>query len=154
MSKTLEQLRDQLSAIEPDDSIYDGIGPSEIPQLEQLLQHNEAWMAARAVFALSRLSDNRVVTLLSRAAVDPRTEIRVAAAASVTNVKPNDANDLLLKLLTDADAGVRKFSIQSVSGAHNNAVHVKLRDLENQDPAPWIREIAKSKLRELKLIKR
>ena len=153
MPKTLEQLRDQLSAIEADDSIYDGIGPSEIPQLEQLLQDNEAWMASRAVFALSRLSDIRAATLLSRATADPRPEVRVAAAASVTNLKPNDANDILLTLLTDPDLGVRKFAVQSVAGTHNRAVHAKLRDLETQDPAPWIREIAKSKLRELRLIK-
>jgi HEAT repeat protein len=153
MSKTLEQLRHQLGAIEPDDSTYAGIGPSEIPLLEQLLQDNAAWLASRAVFALSRLSDSRAVTLLSKAAADPRQEVRVAVAASVSNLKPNDANDILLKLLTDPELGVRKFAVQSVSGTHNRAVHAKLRDLETQDPAPWIREIAKSKLRELKLIK-
>jgi HEAT repeat protein len=152
MSKTLEQLRYQLSAIEPDESTYDGIGPSEIPLLERVLQDNAAWMASRAVFALSRLSDSRAVPAWSRAAADPRPEVRVAVAASLSNVKPSDANDILLKLLTDAELGVRKFAVQSVSGTHNAAVHAKLRDLETQDPAPWIREIATSKLRELRLI--
>jgi HEAT repeat protein len=152
MPKTLEQLRHQLSAIEPDDGTYAGIDPSDIPLLEQLLQDNEAWMASRAVFALSRLSDSSAVAAWSRAAADPRPEVRVAVAASVSNLKPSDANDILLKLLTDAELGVRKFAVQSVLGAHNAAVHAKLRDLETQDSAPWIREIAKSKLRELKLI--
>lgn len=152
MPKTVEELRHQLSAIEPDDSTYAGIGPSEIPLLEQLLQANEVWMASRAVFALSRLSDSRAITALSRAGADPRPEVRVAVAASVSNLKPSDANDILLKLLSDAELGVRKFAVQSVSGTHNAAVHAKLRHLETQDSAPKIREIAKSKLRELQLI--
>ena len=152
MPLTLQQLRNQLSAIESDEGIYDGIGPSEIPLLEQLLQDNEAWMASRAVFALSRVPDIRAVTVLSRAAADPRPEVRVAVAASASILKPNDANDILLKLLTDAELGVRKFAVQSVSGTHNAGVHAKLRELATRDPAPLIRDIAKSKLRELNLI--
>lgn len=109
-------------------------------------------MAARAVFALSRVSDAKAVTILSRAVADPRQEVRVAVAASVSNLKPNDANNILLRLLTDTELGVRKFAVQAVSGAHDAAVHAKLRDIETRDPAPPIRDVAKSKLRELKLI--
>jgi HEAT repeat protein len=152
MPLTLEQLRNQLSAIEADDSIYEGIGASEIPLLEQLLRDTEAWMAARAVFVLSRVPNIRAVTLLSGAVADPRPEVRVAVAASVSNLKPQDANNILLKLLTDPELGVRKFAIQAVSGAHDAAVHAKLREIETRDPAPPIRDVANSKLRELKLI--
>lgn len=152
MPMTLEQIRNQLSAIEPDDSIYDGIGPSEIPLLEQLLQDKEAWMASRAIFALSRVSDAKAVTILSRVVADPRQEVRVAVAASVSILKPQDANNILLKLLTDTALGVRKFAVQAVSGAHDAAVHAKLRDIETRDPAPPIRDVAKDKLRTLKLI--
>jgi HEAT repeat protein len=149
---TLEQLRNQLSAIEPDEGIYDGIGPSDIPLLEQLLQEPEAWMASRAVFALSKVPDARAATVLSRAVADPRQEVRVSVAASVGNLSPSLANGILLRLLADADLGVRKFAVQSVSEAHDAGVHAKLRDLENRDPAPPIREIAKDRLRELKLL--
>ena len=152
MPMTLDQIKNQLSAIEPDDSTYSGIGTSEIPFLDQLLQDKEVWMASRAVFALSRVSDVNAVTILSRATADPRQEVRVAVAASVSNLKPQDANNILLKLLTDTELGVRKFAVQAVSGAHNAAVHAKLRDIETRDPAPPIRDVAKDKLRELKLI--
>jgi HEAT repeat protein len=152
MPMTLEQLRNQLSAIEPNDGIYAGIGPSEIPLLEQLLQDTEAWMSSRAVFALSKVPDMRAVTILSRAVADPRQEVRVSVAASVSNLRPSDANNILLKLLADTDLGVRKFAVQAVSGTHDAAVHAKLRDLEARDPAPPIRDIAKDRLRELRLI--
>lgn len=153
MPMTLEQMRSQLSAIEPDDSTYAGIGSSEIPMLDQLLQDEEVWMASRAVFALSRVSDAKAVAILSRAAGDPRQEVRVAVAASVSNLKPNDANNMLLKLLTDPELGVRKFAVQAISGTHDPAVHAKLRDIQTRDPAPAIRDAAKDRLRELRLIK-
>src|SRR5262245_58469994 len=142
---TLDQLRNQLSAIEPGEGTYYGIGPSEIPLLEQLLQDRETWMAARAVFALSRVPDIKAVTVLSQAAADPRKEVRVAVAASVSNLKPSDGNKILLRLMTDAELGVRKFAVKAVSAAHSAAVHAKLRDLETRDPAPSIRDDAKSK---------
>lgn len=152
MSMTLEQLRDQLGAIEPDDSIYGEIGSSEIPLLEQLLQDQEAWMSSRAIFALSKVPDTRAVTILSRAAVDPRQEVRVAVAASVGNLRPSDANDILIQLLDDTNLGVRKFAVQSVSETHDASVHEKLRDLGIQDPASPIRAIAQDRLRELRLL--
>lgn len=148
---TIEQITDQLSAIEPDEGTYAGIGPAEIPLLEQLLHHNEPWMAARAVFALSRIPDARAVTILSQAAADPRVEVRVAVAASVGKLGPEDANGLLLKLLADAELGVRKFAIQSISAVHSTTVHDRLKAIETADQVVPIRGIATEKLRELKL---
>ncbi len=152
MTMTLEQIKNQLSAIEPDDSTYSGIGPSEIPLLEELLQDKEVWLASRAVFALSRIPDNRAMSMLSKAAADPRKEVRVAVAASASNLKPQDSNNILFKLLTDTEAGVRKFAVQSVSKANDTTVHVKLRDIKAQDPVTTIRDVAKDRLRELNLI--
>jgi len=148
---TLAELRAQLSAVEPDDSTYYGIGPAELPLLEQLLQDPEAWIAARAVFAASRIPDPRAVALLQRAATDPRQEVRVAVAASVPRVAPASANQLLLSLLDDSDHGVRKFAIKSVSGAHDPAVLRKLREVETRDPLPANRDHATSRLRQLNI---
>jgi HEAT repeat protein len=109
-------------------------------------------MASRAIYALSRVPDICALTLLSRATADPRQEVRIAVAASVSKLKPNDADSILLKLLTDAELGVRKYAVKAVSGTHNAAVHAMLRDIETRDPAPSIRDLAKSRLRELQLI--
>jgi HEAT repeat protein len=148
---TLAELRAQLSAVEPDDSTYFGIGPAELPLLEQLLQDPEAWLAARAVFAASRIPDPRAVALLQRAARDPRQEVRVAVAASVERIAPTSANPLLLSLLDDTDHGVRKFAIKSVSGAHDPAVLTKLREVQARDPLPALRDHAASRLRQLNI---
>jgi len=150
MAMTREQLRSRLSAIEPEEGIYDQIGPDEIPLLEELLHDNEPWVASRAVFALSTVSDARAVAILLRSSSDPRPEVRVALAASLPNLNPEDANGILSILLDDSALGVRKFAIQSVSKVHNPAVRLKLQTLETTDPEPAIRDFAKSKLRELR----
>lgn len=150
MPMTFEEIKSQLSAIETGDNIFSGIGPSEIPSLKRLLKDKEAWMAARAVFALSRVPDAKATALLAQAVADSRPEIRVALAASVRSLKPEAANSILLQLLDDADLGVRKFAVQSVSSDHNTAVQKKLKDIELRDPAPPIRKIAKDRAQELK----
>jgi HEAT repeat protein len=149
VAMTFEELRRQLSAAEPDDSTYLGIGPAEVPLLERLLQDPEEWRAARAVVAASRIPDPQAVALLQRAARDPRPEVRVALAASLTRVPTTDANALLLALLGDGELGVRKFAIKSVTPAHAPAVLAKLRELQDRDPAPAIRDGAASRLRQL-----
>jgi HEAT repeat protein len=149
MSKTFEELRSQLSAIEPNDGTYAGIGPSDIPLLSQLLQDKEQWMASRAVFALSRIPDPSATAILSRTAADPRPEVRVAVAASTSNLDPGDANGILLRLLGDTELGVRKFAVLAVSEGHDAAVHAMLRDIETRDPANAIRSIAKDQVQKL-----
>jgi HEAT repeat protein len=146
MPMTMEELRRQLSAIEPDENTYSGIGPSELPLLEQLVRDPEPWMASRAVFAASRIPGAHAKAILARAAGDPRPQLRVAAAAATKNLAPADANSLLLQALNDSELGVRKFAIQSVAATHSEQVHARLRELETGDPAPAIRDSAKARL--------
>jgi HEAT repeat protein len=148
---TFEELKKKLSVAEPDDSTYFGIGVPELPLLEQLLQDPEPWLAARAVVAASRIADRRALALLQRAKSDPRDEVRVTLAASLQSIAAADTNALLLSLLDDRDLGVRKFAIKSVSASHDPAVHRKVRELQERDPVPAIREGAASRLRQLNI---
>lgn len=146
MPMTLEELTDQLSAIEPDEGIYQGIGSSEIPLLDQVVQHPERpWMALRAVFALSRVPDSQAIRLLEQASKDRRAVVRTAVAASISNLKPIDAGNILLTLLDDKHSGVQKFAIRAVSRNHSEEVREKLRSLT----ATPIGNLATNKLREL-----
>jgi HEAT repeat protein len=149
MPMTLEELKEQLTSIEVDDATYVGIGPSEVPLLEQLVRDPETWLAARAIFALSQVRSDAAMAILGRAAADPRPEIRVAVAASAKNLPPAEANGILLQGLNDADLGVRKFAIRSVAPDHGAEVQARVRDLEIDDPAQYIRDAARSKLSEI-----
>lgn len=86
MPITLDQLRRQLSAIEPNEGTYAGVGSTEIPLLQQLAKDPEPWMSARAICALSRIDDSNAVEVIREAMHDVRPEVRVAIAASATNL--------------------------------------------------------------------
>jgi HEAT repeat protein len=146
---TLEELKQQLSSIEVDDATYVGIGPSEVPLLEQIVGDPETWLAGRAIFALSQVRSDAATAVMARAAGDPRPEVRVAVAASAKNLPPAAANGILLQGLNDAELGVRKFAVRSVAPGHNAEVQTRLRDLENEDPARYIRDAAGSKVSEI-----
>lgn len=149
MPITLDEVRRQLSAIEPDESIYTGLGSSEIPLLQQLLSDPEPWMSARAIFALSRIVDNNAVEVIRNAISDPRPEVRVAIAASAVNLAVTDSNVILAKVLEDQDIGVRKFAVASISTENDPSIHTRLQTIESQDPSSLIREHARLKRREL-----
>lgn len=145
----LQQLRDRLSAIEPDHGTYAGIGPDEIPLLQRLLKDREAWMAARAVFALAEMHDPRAAKVLLTAAVDSRPEVRIAVAACAIRLEVADANRVLASLLADREIGVRKFAIRSVTTEHDPAVQAQVRHIQSTDPVPAIRRAAERKLTEM-----
>jgi HEAT repeat protein len=147
---TLEQLKQQLSSIEVDDATYVGIGPAEVPQLDQLVNGPETWLASRAIFALSQVRTAAATAILARSAADPRPELRVAVAASTKNLPPAEANGVLLQVLNDVELGVRKFAIRSVAPGHSAPVQAKLRELETGDPAPSIRAAAGLRLSEIR----
>ena len=149
MPITLDQLRRQLSTIEPNEGTYSGVGSTEIPLLQQLVQDPEPWMAARAICALSRIADDSAVEVIRKAIHDVRPEVRVAIAASATNLAAKDSNTLLAEILEDQDAGVRKFAVQSISAENNPSIHAKLQMIETQDPVSLMRDHARLKRREL-----
>lgn len=149
MPMTIDQLRRQLSTIEPNEAMYAGIGSSEISLLKQLLRDPEPWMSARAIFALSRIADDSAVEIIRKSIHDVRPEIRVAIAASATNLAANASNTILAEILDDKDVGVRKFAIQSVSTENDPSIHAKLRMMEAQDPVSIMRDHARHKRREL-----
>jgi HEAT repeat protein len=150
MPMTLEQLKQQLSSIDADEATFAGLGPSEVPLLDTLVGDLETWLAARAIFALSQIRSTAATAILARSAADPRPEIRVAVAASTKNLPPTEANGILLQALNDRELGVRKFAIRSVAPGHSAPVQARLRELEAGDPAPSIREAARSKLSEIR----
>lgn len=149
MPITLDQLRRQLSAIEPNETTYAGLGSPEIPLLQQLLKDPEPWMSARAIFALSRIADDSAVGVIRKAIADPRPEVRVAIAASAVNLAAKDSNIILSELLDDKDVGVRKFAVQAISAENDASIHAKLQIIGAQDPVSLMRDHARLKRREL-----
>jgi len=147
---TVAELRARLSMIEPTESMYAGIAPSDVPALEQLLSDREEWMAARAVFALSRVGSREAVDVLSRAAVDQRPSVRVAVAAAVGQRPIALPDTAVIRLLRDEDVGVRKFATLAVKPENGIEPRSLLNRLASDDAVPVVRENAAEALRKIR----
>ena len=144
-----DALRSKLSVIEPTEEIYVGLGPADVPVLRELIADQEAWMAARAVFALSRIEDDAAVAALAEAAADRRSEVRVAVAAAVAQ-RPIALPDAAIeRLIEDDDAGVRKFAAFAVKRENGEKSRTLLRRLASDDAVPAVRENAAEASRRL-----
>jgi len=143
---TLSELKSQLSEIEPTESMYRGIGAAEVPLLRQLLEDKEAWVAARAVDALSRIDTPEAHASVAEAARSPRPELRVAAAVNAPKLSLDQCDRVLDVLLDDTNVGVRKFAISSVSERNSLKVKEKLRSIANSDADRMLRQLARDHL--------
>ena len=147
MTMTMDELRAQLSSIEPDESTYAGIGPDEVPLLRELLDDDEAWLAARAVHALSRIDDPAAQDALAEAAGKPRMEVRVAVATSSANMPAETSDQVLAGLLADDHSAVRKWAINAVSERNSAAVREQVTALAANEPDDRLRGLAGEKAR-------
>lgn len=147
MTMTMSELRAQLSSIEPTEETYAGIGPEEIGLLRELLDDGEAWMAARAVHALSRIDDPAAREALAEAATKPRMEVRVAVASAARDLPPETSDAVLPALLADDHAAVRKFAVGAVSARNSAAVREQVSALASTEPDDRVRDLAGEKAR-------
>jgi HEAT repeat protein len=145
----MEELRQQLSDIEPEERTFAGIGPSEVDLLRRLLDDEEAWLAARAVHALSRIDADDARDAIVSAAGSPRMEVRVSAAASAPLLPPHVSDEVLSRLLGDSHVGVRKFAIKSISGRNSEAIKRRVRDMSATDADVRLRKLANEKAQSL-----
>lgn len=146
---SLEELRQQLSAIEPDENMFRGIGKNDVPLLQQLLNDDEPWMAARAVYALSRISDDRATRILSQTVQDKRIEVRIALATVAAVLPAATATRILTRLLNDQNPGVRQFAIRSIPAKPTATAWESLQEIADYDPVEFVRLSAEESLKKL-----
>ncbi len=148
MATSMQEIRSRLSSIEGDAQMYVDLGPDEVPLLVELLDDEEAWMASRAVYALTRIATPEALAAVEEASDSGRDEVRVAVAVSA-NVLPSEAADrVLTKLLTDREVGVRKFAIESVTPDNEERVRRLVAEMTDSDDEV-LRARAQSRARDL-----
>lgn len=146
---TTAELKAKLSVIEPTEAMYTGITASDLPALEELLADREDWVAARSVFAASRVGGSAATAFLSKAATDKRVPVRVAVAAAVGQRPIVLPDTTLIKLLNDSDVGVRKFAPQAVKPENGTEPRAVLTRVAKDDAVPAVRENAAEALRRI-----
>src|SRR5256885_16931352 len=109
MPISITDLRRQLSAIEPDEGTFENIGPSEVDLLRELLDDEEPWLAARAVYALARTDAEGARALLLSAAESRWQGVRGALPAAAEGL-PISVPGAILPALSDDSDGPRRQS--------------------------------------------
>jgi len=144
--KTFQEVRNLLSTIEADEYTYSQITSEDIPNLQKLLKDSEAWMSARAIFALSRLKNQEAHALIEHATRDKRIEVRVAIAVASPLLPQAVAEKALSMLLRDEDLGVKQWAINSIPENPSENLKTQLQAISQYDGNEYIKKISREKL--------
>ena len=144
--KSTRRIKTILSDIEANEAMYAKLSEEDVPHLIQLMQKAEPWLAARCVFALSRIGGDVANSTIVSAAADERKEVRIAVA-SASKVLPDAVSNVVLdSLIDDGDLGVRKFAIKSISNKSDVRLIEKLHVISQESTNETLKGIAVERL--------
>lgn len=89
-------------------------GAAALPLLKELINGNDENLAVKAAYLAGYINDGAVTNIISDAASNKFTAVRVAAAFGAQKMKSADATAILTRSLEDADPGVLKVAMRSV----------------------------------------
>jgi HEAT repeat protein len=144
--KSTRRIKAILSDIEAGEAMYAKLGEEDIPHLTQLMQKAEPWLAARCVYALSRIGGEEANATILSAAADERKEVRIAVANASKVLPDTVSNAVLDSLIDDTDLGVRKFAIKSISSTSDTRLIEKLHLLSQEATNETLKGIAADRL--------
>ncbi|HEX7315154.1 MAG TPA: HEAT repeat domain-containing protein [Pyrinomonadaceae bacterium] len=111
------------------------VGVPAVEALASAARGGDASARRRAVEALGRIGDARAVSVLAETMRDPDPEVRTYAAEALTEIGP-PAVDVLIALLSDADADVRGNAMTALGAIRDERAVAPLLDaLRDADAA-------------------
>lgn len=149
MAVTLEQVKQALSAIEPNYPELARLGPEALPHLRTLVAGADPGLASKAAYLASLIRDGSSAEIVAQAAGSRQVEVRVAAAAAAKNLPPPEASRLLTRLVGDTDVGVRKTALKSVPAAATPELRRRVEALARADAEPALRQLSTETLRRM-----
>jgi HEAT repeat protein len=135
MAVTMKDVRAALDPEEPDYKEAARLGRGALPHLEVLVSTDDTMLASKATFLASLIKDAKSAEIVEKAARSNDPAVRVAAATAASNLTAPAASAVLLELITDPDAGVRKVARKAVPGKPSAKLAEKLEAL-NTEPTP------------------
>jgi hypothetical protein len=149
MPVTIDQVINQLDREEPNYDQASHLGAEAIPHLVTLIQGENLGLAAKAVSLAGIINVEQSVTALNLAAQHPDPVIRVAAAAAAQNLT-HLPTSLSVKLLSDSDAGVRKWSLKSIEVRQPAGIRERVKEIMMHDPDIGLRDRARKIIEQIK----
>jgi HEAT repeat protein len=148
MPLTLEKVRDELEAEEPDYVRLAALGPDALPHLLTLVQEAHENISAKAAYLASLIASEQSVAVLAEAAKSPIDTVRIAAASGLRNIEPAAASPILDTILGDADVGVRKAALRSTRELGVSLARERVEQVSREDPVEALRRLALEMLAE------
>lgn len=149
MPMTIEDVINQLDREEPNYRQAARLGAEAVPYLITLIQGQNLGLAAKAASLAGIINAEQSVTALEIAAQHPEPVVRVAAAATAQNLT-NIPTSLSIKLLSDPDAGVRKWTLKSIEVRQPIGIKEKVEAISRNDPNSGIRDRARQLIDQLR----
>src|SRR5262245_42586394 len=129
MALTLDQVKYALRAFEPDYRSLQRSGPEILPHLATLVRDPSPTIASRAAYLAGLINHDRSEDVLRAGAASPSPKVRAAVADAIRNFPRPSGSGLLINLLHDDDAGVRKVAIKSAANSSNAALISKISSI-------------------------
>ena len=115
MVVTMKQVRNELEPDEPDYlKAAASLGIEALPHLEEIVKSGDVLLASKAAYLASLIPDEKSIAVLKTASESNFPEVRAAAAFGSRNIAQERAKDVLEKLKSDQDPGVRKQALRSI----------------------------------------
>jgi hypothetical protein len=138
---------DVVNALLPEEPDYTGaalaLGAEALPILEELEAGDDIALAVKGTYLAGLLPGGRGSHVVRAAAESDNALLRAAAASTVRNLPATQANQLLLPLLDDGDAGIRKLALASVPDTTTDEVRDRLADMARTESIPALAELSR-----------
>lgn len=133
MAVTMKDVRAALDPEEPNYPQATKLGAAALPHLEALVDSADAMLAAKATYLASLIKDARAAAVVAKAARSDLPTVRVAAAAAAANLPAAAASEVLVDLVGDADAGVRRVAKASKPDKPSARLAERLDELDGAE---------------------
>ncbi|MHA7270923.1 hypothetical protein [Arthrobacter sp. HLT1-20] len=142
MNLTME---DVLRVLDPDEVDYAAasqLGPDALPFLMTLVQGEDPGLAAKAAYLAAVMEGELSEQVVAAAAASGDVRVRVAAAHAASMLAAEPASRVLETLLLDADAGVQKLALKSVSAGLSPVLLAKIQEVSVNGSSQGLRDFA------------
>ena len=139
---TFEQVVRALQPEEPDYDEAAALGPGALPHLQRLVERGDPDLGSKAAYLAGLLGVHEAVPILETAAASGDPGIRAAAAGGARHLPGRTAEPLLLVLIDDQWAGVRKTALKAVSLDPGPELTEKVNARRTIEPELNIRNLA------------
>ena len=125
------------------------LGPSDIPKLRAIAEGEDVARATKAVYLASLVKAGDANEIVVKAARSSRELVRIASASALENLPTEPRNRAAAHLIDEANPAISKLVLKAVD-ARSPALGPKIRALQDRTPHPEIRDLAQSKLDEIR----